>query len=168
MRTAATLLVATAVLVVGLVLGFRLLTRSADTAVATPTCTNRTVDKGEELTSNLVTVNVYNDSNRSGLANRVEIDMQRKGFLGGTIANSTSSAHPKGVAILTDDRTDPRVRLVAAQFNNRVKYAKPDIAVEEGVAIVVGDDYTRLKKKASRSIKADRPVTVCVPIVKLP
>ena len=78
----ATIFVSIIVFVVGMFVGFKLLTASADTFDAAPTCENRTVAEGEKLTSNLVTVNVYNASQRAGLANRVGINLQRRGFLG--------------------------------------------------------------------------------------
>jgi hypothetical protein len=163
-----TLGVAAVVLVLGAFAGFRLLTSSADTADPAPTCTNKTVAKGGKLPSNMVKVSVYNASNRSGLANRVTINLQTNGFLGGTIGNSDSAAKPKRVAILTSDRADPRVRLVARQFKDKVDYAKPDIEGATGVVVVVGDDYRGLKKKAPTTIRSDREISACVPAVALP
>ena len=62
----ATVVVAIVLFVVGLFVGFKLLTASADTFDEAPTCENRTVAEGDKLTSNLVTVNVYNASQRCG------------------------------------------------------------------------------------------------------
>lgn len=152
----------------GLMIGVKLLTASADTATPAPTCADRTVNAGEKLTSNLVTVNVFNASRRAGLANRVTINLQRNGFLGGQIGNSTSAAKPRRVAILTNDRNDPRVKLVAAQFRDEITYVKPDITVDSGVIVIVGDDYSGLEKKATSSITAGQAVTMCVPTVQLP
>jgi hypothetical protein len=166
-KSALTLTVAVLVFVVGGLVGFRLLTSSADTATAAPACTPSTVAKGKPLASNLVTVNVFNASNRSGLANRVLINLQANGFLGGQIANSTSKTTPKRVAILTNDRKDPRVRLVAKQFADKVSYAEPDIKVEDGVVVVVGDDYTGLKDKTPTTIRSTKNLRVCEPVVTL-
>jgi len=157
----ATVGVSIVLFVVGLFVGFKLLTASADTFDEAPTCENRTVAEGEKLTSNLVTVNVYNASQRAGLANRVGINLQRRGFLAGTVANSTSEVKPDGVAILTDDRDDPRVKLVAQQFEG-VEFSEPDIKIADGVTVIVGDGYKELVK-ASREIEADKTVTVCIP-----
>jgi LytR cell envelope-related transcriptional attenuator len=162
-----TIVLAGILFVVGLFVGYQLLTASADTFDEAPTCENRTVAKGEKLTSNLVTVNVYNASQRSGLANRVGINLQRRGFLAGTVANSTSEVKPGGVAILTDDRDDPRVKLLAEQFDD-VEFAEPDINVPEGVTVIVGDDYKELVDDAPREIESDRSITVCVPTVEAP
>lgn len=167
-----TLTVAFAVFIVGGFTGFRLLTADAGDAVtATPTCKDTTIPAGSELTSNVVTVNVFNASARSGLANRVQIDLQKNGFLGGKIGNSTSAAKPNRVAILTDDPDDPRVKLVAAQLKNDkddIEFAAPDIAVEDGVTVVIGDNYRGLKDEAPTTIKSDRAIKVCVPVVPLP
>ena len=161
--TAPTLVVAVIVFLAGAVVGFRLLTASADTFDEGPTCEQRTIAQGERLTSNLVTVNVYNASQRAGLANRVSINLQRRGFLGGAVANSTSEVKPENVAILTDDRDDPRVKLVAEHFDG-VEYAEPDIRATDGVTVVIGDGYEDLAE-GPREIEAERAVTVCVPIV---
>ena len=163
-----TLVVAAGIFAFGGITGFRLLTSSADTADPAPTCVNKTVAKGGKLDSNLVTVNVFNASNRSGLANRVTINLQASGFLGGTIGNNESATKPRRVAILTDDPDDPRVRLVARQFKDTVAYRKPDITVESGVIVIVGDDYSGLRKDAATQVRTDRDITACVPHVPLP
>jgi len=160
-----TLVVAAAIFAFGAITGLRLLTSSADTADAAPTCTTKTVQKGERLDSNLVTVNVFNASNRAGLANRVTINLQTNGFLGGTISNSESATKPSRVAILTDDPRDPRVRLVARQFKDKVTYRKPDITVNSGVIVIVGDHYSGLHKNAPTRITSDREISACVPAV---
>jgi hypothetical protein len=165
---ALTLLVAVAIFAIGTLTGVRLLTAGTEDASATPTCTASVVAAGSPLDSNLVTVNVFNASNRSGLANRVLINLQANGFLGGQIGNSTSATKPSRVAILTGDRDDPRVKLVAAQFRDDVKYAPADIPVEDGITVVVGDKYRGLKEGATTSLQSDREISVCVPVVPLP
>jgi hypothetical protein len=167
-----TLAVALAVFVIGGFTGFRLLTADAgDASTTAPTCKDTTIAAGSELASNVVTVNVFNASTRSGLANRVRIDLQKNGFLGGEIGNSTSAAKPNRVAILTDDPDDPRVKLVAAQFKNDkkdIEYAPADVPVEDGVTVIVGDNYRGLKDEATTTVKSDRDIKVCVPVVPLP
>lgn len=158
-----TIIVTVILFVAAVVVGFKLLTASADTFDEAPTCDSRTIAEGETLTSNLVTVNVFNASQRAGLANRVSINLQGRGFLAGTVANSTSEVKPDSVAILTDNREDPRVKLVAEQFDG-VEYAEPDIRATEGVTVIIGDSYEDLVD-GPREIETDRAVTVCVPVV---
>jgi hypothetical protein len=159
------LLGSAAVLVAGLLVGFRLLTAEAETLDAGPTCQSRTVEPEDDVTSNLVKVDVYNASARAGLANRVSINLQRRGFLAGQIGNSTSEMEPDVAVVLTTDRTDPRVRLVAAQFGSKVRYAEPDVAVDpDAVTVIVGDDFRKLGKDV-RSTRNDRRFTVCLPVL---
>lgn len=163
-----TLGVAVAIFLVGGFLGLRLLTASPEEAVATETCKSSVVQAGSELNSNVVTVNVFNASARSGLANRALINLQANGFLGGQIGNSTSVTKPKHVAILTDDPEDPRVKLVAEQFKDEVEYAPVDITVEDGgVIVVIGDDYRGLKNEPTTTITTDRDIPVCTPVIPL-
>ena len=162
---ALTLVVAIAVFITGSVVGFQLLTQGTDDVVQAETCTSSVVTAGSELNSNVVTVNVFNASTRSGLANRALIDLQANGFLGGQIGNSTSATQPRRVAILTDDPEDPRVKLVAAQFRDKVEYAPADLQVEDGIIVVVGDDYRGLKKDIVTTITTDRDIPVCVPVI---
>lgn len=158
---------AVVVFLLGSFYGFKLLTADADTGDDGPTCDTRTVAAGDDLTSNLVAVDVYNASQRAGLANRVSINLQRRGFLAGTIGNSTSKVQPKVAAILTSDRRDPRVQLVAQQLGPKVQFAEPDVPTTDNVVVVVGDDYKGLAK-APTELRAGSPVTVCVPIAKIP
>ena len=164
---AATLAVAVAIFLVGAFLGLRLLTAGTEEVVAAPTCTSSVVQAGSELNSNVVTVNVFNSSARSGLANRALIDLQANGFLGGQIGNSVSATKPKRVAILTDDPEDPRVKLVAEQFKDDVEYAPADIQVEGGIIVVVGDDYRGVKSETTTTIKTDRDIPICTPDIPL-
>ena len=165
---ALTLIGSAVVFVVGTVAGFQMLIAKPDQPPEAASCQETKVAAGEALTSNVVTVNVFNASKASGRANRVNINLQRNGFLGGQIGNSTSAAKPARVTILTNEPDDPRVKLVAAQFQDKVAYAVPDITVKQGVVIVIGDGFTRLKGKPPRSIVAATDVSTCVPVVALP
>lgn len=153
------------VLVAGLFVGFRLLTASADTIDAGPSCESRTVEPDDDVTSNLIMVDVYNASSRAGLANRVSINLQRRGFLAGQVGNSASEVDPDVAAVLAADPDDPRVKLVAAQFGKRVEIVEPDVQVDpDHVTVVVGDDFEKLGKDV-RSTTNDRRFTVCLPTV---
>ena len=164
-----TLTVAALVFAIGGLVGVRMLTaRAGDAVEAAPTCTDKVIKAGQPIDSNVITVNVFNASSRAGLANRVRIDLQKNGFRGGQIGNSESAAKPRRVAILTSTPDDPRVALVAAQFRGKVEYAAPDIDVEDGIVVVVGDDYTRLRRETKTSTTSAVDTTVCVPVVVPP
>lgn len=162
---ALTVTVALVVFVVATAVGVRLLLADASTAEAGPTCVDRTVAEGEKLTPNLVRVHARNASQRAGLANRVSVDLQRRGFLSGSVSNAPGGMKAKRVTILTNDRKDDQVRLVAKQFKDDVDYERPSASttLEDGVTVVVGQDYSGLKKDAARSVKASAPTTLCLP-----
>ncbi len=164
-KQALTMTALIAVFVGGTFWGIQLLTAQADTVDTTvATCKDHTVKTGEKVTTNLVSVNVLNSSQKSGLANRVQINMQRNGFLAGKIGNSPKDVKVKAVTIITDDRKSSPVRLVAKQFKNDVDFVKPTAPLDDGVTIVIGDGFDGLKKKAARSVKANEDLTVCVPL----
>lgn len=147
------------VFVGGLYGGWRLFTHppGGDNAYE---CTSQTVRAGDVLPSSLVTVDVFNGGEAEGVAGRVSSALQARGFRAGAIANSTSSIKPAAVTILTTDRSDPRVQLVARQFA-KVEYRAPDIALGSGVTVLIGDDFTTLKPAGATSITATSDVTVC-------
>lgn len=163
-----TLATAAVVFLGGTAYGVKLVTAPADTGPEGPTCEPRTVKAGEEVTPNLIKVNIFNASQRSGLANRVNINLQRKGFLGGNIGNNTGGIKTNTVTIVTSDKDSPQVQLVSKQFKDKVQFAAPKQTLSTGVTVVVGDDYKGLVKKASRAVKSDRKLEFCLPIVEVP
>ena len=138
--------------------GWRLLTNPPGEDIYE--CASQTVRAGERLPSSLVTVDVYNGGDTGGLAGRVSTALQARGFRPGAIANSPSSIEPGVATILTKDKSDPRVQLVAQQFT-KVEYREPDVAVGSGVTVLIGDDFTALKPGTATSITAASDVTVC-------
>lgn len=161
------ILAAAAVFLGGIVVGSFLLLSPAPEPPARPICENRTLQAGEDLTPNLLMVNVFNAGKQAGLANRVRIQLERKGFLGGVTGNYSGSAKVARVTILTSAQDDPKVRLLAKQFKDKVEYAPADIDVETGLIVVVGPKFGGLKKKSSSAAKLKAPVTVCVPTLDL-
>ncbi len=159
--------VVTGVVFVGAsVVGWNLMTAKPDVDEAAP-CTPRHVAAGEPLTANLVKVNVLNASGRSGLANRVSINLQRLGFLAGTVGNSDSEIAVDHVAIFTDTPDDPMVQLVALQFQVAPQVVAPDISVGDGVTVVVGPNYGDLNTDGITQIESPSDVDVCVPVTEL-
>lgn len=123
-------------------------------------CTPQTVRAGEQLPSSLVAVDVFNGGDIEGIAERVSAGLQARGFRPGAVANSPSVVKPAAVTILTSDKSDPRVQLVARQFA-KVEYREPDIALGSGVTVLIGDDFTTLRPAGATSITATSDVTVC-------
>lgn len=142
----------------GLYGGWWLLTNPSANDVYT--CTPQTIHTGERLPATLVAVDVFNAGETEGFAGRVSTALQDRGFRPGAIANSSSSIKPEAVTILTTDKSDPRVQLVARQFT-KVDYRAPDITLGSGVTVLVGDEFTALKPGGPPSITATSDVTVC-------
>lgn len=165
LKTQLTMATAAVLFLGGTAYGVKLLTAAVSDTADAPTCEARTVTAGGEVTTNLIKVNVFNASQRSGLANRVTINLQRNGFLAGQIGNSTGGITTKRVAIVTTDSKDPRIQLVAQQFKDKVSFEAPRDALSSGVTVIVGDDYSGLKKKATRAVKSDRTLEFCLPTV---
>ena len=143
----------------GLYGGWRLLTGppGEDAVYA---CTSRTIRAGDKLPSSLVTVDVFNGGETEGVAGRVSTALQARGFRPGAIANNPSSIKPAAATILTTDKADPRVQLVAKQFS-KVVYREPDVALGSGVTVLIGDGFRKLRPAGATSIRAMSDVTVC-------
>lgn len=159
------LVAAVVVFVAGAVLGLKLVTQSAEVISSAPTCETRTVAVGEDLTANLVRVNVYNASRTAGLADRVSRLLQQRNFLPGTIANNPTDFTTDDIVIVADDADDPRVKLVQAQFAGDATVKQGTVPGVEGVSVLVGKNYAKkqLAKKAPSAMKSDRSITSCIP-----
>ena len=151
-----------------LILGPKLLLTQPDVGPPAPTCEKRTVQPGQMLNSNFLMVNVYNASGKSGVANRVRINLERNGFLGGVIGNNEGALKPKNVMILTADPADPKVVLLAKQFKGKVEYAQADFKTEDGLSVLIGPKFKGVDPKGPTSLKVKVPVQVCVPTIELP
>lgn len=158
---------AVGVFIGGAFLGVNLAFSEPESVAEEPACEVREIAPGEVLSSNLVMVDVYNASQRAGLANRVKINLERRGFLGGVTKNNPGKLSPKNVAVLSADPQDPRAKLVAAQFKGKVQRIKPDFVVDNDISVLVGPDYSGFRD-ARTKLRTDTAVTVCVPAITLP
>lgn len=158
---------AVGVFVGGAFLGVNLAFSEPESVAEEPACEVRQIAPGEVLSSNLIMVDVYNASQRAGLANRVKINLERRGFLGGVTKNNPGKLAPRNVAVLTTDPQDPRAKLVAVQFKGKVRRVEADFPMENDIAVLVGPDYSGFKQ-ARTKLRTDREVTVCVPAITLP
>lgn len=157
------------ILIVGGFVGIRLLTAPLPALPQdqAATCQPRTIRAGGTLTASDVTVDVYNASAISGLANRAMLALGKVGFQSGTLGNLPAKAKAKvgkRVTILTRDRTNDPVRLVAAQFKGKLRYSKQRVDTDKAVQVVVGAKYKGLDKSAMHKLKAKDPTEVCIPV----
>lgn len=165
--SAATMAVLVATFIIGTVVGVRLLLTKAPPLVTTDSpasagCQPRTIKAGGKLASEAITVNVYNASSISGLANRTLINLGKRGFRAGTVANAPKGVSAVNVSLITKDRAASSARLVAAQFRGKVRFVAPTAALPSGVQVVVGPKYIGLKKKYPRIVTATKATQVCI------
>jgi hypothetical protein len=162
--TTVTMVVLLGLLAVGALVGWRALSAPAGEESEEPEAASGCSDgvqSGEKLSSNEVTVSVFNAGDRSGLAGQTLEGLVSRGFLEGEVGNAPGSlARVRVVRILAPNREDPAARLVAAQFgpNTFVQESEEDLG--PGVDVVVGDEYVGMVK-APRTITAQASGSGC-------
>lgn len=160
-RSAATLVVLGLLLVVAALWGWNAVTEPFPEREDPPPCVDVTVAKGDRVTTEDVLVNVYNGSDRQGLAGATIADLQTRGFVPGETGNADLvRGQGKGVQIWTDDRRSPAVALVERQFAGATVIRRADLPAD-GVVVVMGDEFTRLRKPPVSSVKAARESSYC-------
>jgi LytR cell envelope-related transcriptional attenuator len=167
LMTAITLLVLVAILVIGIVTGMDKLfaplpTTEQPVASPSPTCTVRTVKKGQRVVPRQVQVSVFNGGHRAGLAGTTMRSLARRGFRRGQVGNTPSNVKVSRVQVWTTLRNDDGARLVARQFGRTTKVRTTKTDLGPGVDVVVGDNFRKLVK-GKRFVVVRRSSSVCVP-----
>jgi hypothetical protein len=125
-------------------------------------CVGERLKKGDQLRTRQVTINVYNDNGREGLASDTLAQLRRRGFRPGDAANAPRRASARRVAIYDAEPRSAAVRLVAAQFRGQVRTVKrPNIG--SGVDVVVGSGYRGLARQAPKAVVVKATERICVP-----
>lgn len=129
---------------------------------ARPACPEQTTTSPRN-----VTVNVYNGTDRFGLARAVAVELQARGFRVATITNDTSGRPVSGVAAI---RHGPISRVaaqtVSQQLTGQITF-EDDGRASRTVDLVLGPGYRALKPRPEAS-KAIAPVPTpsgCVRVV---
>lgn len=120
------------------------------TAAASPTC-ETSPKKRERLSSDEVTVNVFNAGTRSGLAGATVDAFRLRGFRGGLIGNAPDGAKVRRAQVWIADGEEAAGRLVARQLGPRTPVVTPDEDLGDGIDVVVGNGFRALVR-APRSI----------------
>ncbi len=160
-RTAITL-----VLLVGVLFGMLLFGWNAASkpfprvASAGPTCQTEKVKK--EIFRREVTVSVYNDSKRSGLADKTLAELERRAFRPGDVANAPDGIKVSYVQVLSTDENDPAAQLVANQFKPPATVVQANDEYGPGVDVILGPKFKKLRKAGPKSLKLDTPIRSCV------
>ncbi len=168
LTTAVTLLVLVCILVLGVLLGVKTLFAplpGSDKATATPSpsCSPKTVKKGQRIRSTQVQVSVFNGGTRSGLADETMRLLARRGFTQGDIGNAPTDAKVSRVRVLTTEKNDMAAALVARQFGRTTRVIVTDTDLGPGIDVIVGNKFGKLAK-AKRVLVAQSSSSVCVPL----
>ena len=168
LTTAVTLLVLVCILVLGVLLGVKTLFAplpGSDKATATPSpsCSPKSVKKGQRIRSTQVQVSVFNGGTRSGLADETMRLLARRGFTQGDIGNAPTDAKVSRVRVLTTEKNDMAAALVARQFGRTTRVIVTDTDLGPGIDVIVGNKFGKLAK-AKRVLVAQSSSSVCVPL----
>lgn len=160
LRTLIVLAVLSLLLVLGLVWGWRAMTKPFPAKADAAVCEDTRVSAGEKIFPAQVVVTVLNASNREGLAGRTTQALTDEGFVAGASGNAPKKAGTRRVQIWTSDPKSPAVRLVASWLHHPtiVKHhtKKP------GVVVVVGANFPQVSG-GRKAVKATTDATICSP-----
>lgn len=164
LRTAVTLLVLVAVLVVGALVGIRSLLAPlpGDKTAVTPSCSTKSLRKGQRIATRQVQVSVYNAGTRAGLADETMRVLTGRGFRRGEVGNAPGGSRVRVAQIWTTRQKDAAARLVALQFGPEIKVETKKVDLGPGVDVVVGNDFRRLAP-AKRAVVVRNSQSVCLP-----
>jgi len=160
LRTTLTLAVLVAVLVAGSVVGWRLATEDLP-GFGTGGGDCRTEQVESKLTSDEVTVNVYNAGTISGLASSTMRSLGRHGFIAGIVENAPPGTRAKNVVLLDPEPKSAEVRLVKQQFKGKVDVRGRSDDLSDGVDIILGDGFKGVDDKAKDSVTVTTETEVC-------
>lgn len=154
-----TLTILVAMVVLATLVGTRWLFAPLPGKVSSVVCS--TGDSVEQTTveSTSVTVDVYNASKVSGLANRTLDQLVARGFKAGKVANAPSGTDVTTVVVHAADTEDPRAMLVAQQFGPDTKIQKD--AEAAGIEVYVGKDSPGVSAAAPTELSGKLKKVVC-------
>jgi len=162
-RSAATLAVLSAILVIGGAWGWSEVTKPFPGKADPPVCVDTAVSAGEKVYPGQVVVSVFNAGTRDGLAGRTMGLFTDQGFVAGDSGNAPTGARVPRVQIWTTDPRSPAVRLVASHLGRHVNVVRRK-ASGAGVVVMVGDGFTKLVHGREK-VRATADATICSPSI---
>ena len=100
-----------------------------------------------------VTVSVYNAGKRQGRAGVTLDQLEEAGFDAGAVGNAPKGTRVSTAVVRTTKKVHPDATLVAKALGRRVPVVVTSVDLGPGVDVIIGDRFTRLDKRAPRSIK---------------
>ncbi len=162
LRSAATLVGLTLMLVAGAAWGWSQLSKPFPGKAEAPTCVDSTFTDGDKIYPQDVTVSVLNASGREGLAGRTMQLLVDQGFGEGDTDNAPKGTDVALAEIWTADPSNPAAKLVRTRFGPvEVRERDYDAA---GIVVVVGDQFEELRD-GRKSVRVSSDVVVCGPAV---
>lgn len=173
-KGAVTLTVLAVLFVVGVVAGFRLVTSpipklELESEGSEPICRDVTLKPGSTLSTEQVTVDVYNAGSVSGLASQTQRRLGRYGYQRGVIGNADDlDVGARNVTIVAKNPNGAMAKLVKGQFRGNVRVEKGEVSEDTSIAVVIGEKFAGLDRKARSSVPVDEKLDICVPIEATP
>ena len=162
LRSAATLIGLTLMLVAGAAWGWAQLSKPFPGKADPPTCVDTSYSDGDKIYPQDVTVSVLNASDREGLAGRTMQLLVDKGFGEGDTANAPKGTDVALAEIWSTDATNPAVKLVRTRFG-QIEVQDREYAAA-GIVVVVGDQFQELRDGRG-SVRVREDIVVCGPAV---
>jgi len=161
LRSAVTMAALAVLLLIAVAWGWSAVSEPFPEGEEVATCTSTTVEEGEKVYPDQVTVSVLNAGGREGLANRTMTELVDEGLGKGELGNAPEDADVKGVEIWAADLENPGVRLVRSFLGDDVKLVRRDPQLP-GVNVVVGEDFPGVTN-GRKSVAAREDTTICSP-----
>lgn len=120
----------------------------------------------QHISSQTVTVNIYNASHVSGLAERTAALLRERGFTVAKVGNDPYHAKVSKVEVRGRATNAPELLLVAEQLNGETRRA--DHRANTSVDVILGTKYPGLVAKAPTAMDVNTPVGVCVTVTPTP
>ena len=160
-KTLLTLAVLTVLVLVSLTWGWSALTRPFPHTRAQKPCYPTTFQAGQRIAPPRVLVNVYNASDRVGLAERTMREFEDQGFGAGSVGNAPQGAKVPYAQVWTTDPSLPDVKLVLSRLGPGAHVIQRD-GGSDGVVVVVGPRYRKLVKGLP-SVRVRTTTSICSP-----
>lgn len=160
-KTMLTLAVLSVLLLVGVAWGWSAMTQPFPQKSASKPCNPTSYQAGQRISPPLVMVNVYNASQRVGLAERTMTEFENQGFGPGTVGNAPKGTSVHYAQVWALDTSRPDVKLVASRLGKGARVVKR-VGGTEGVVVVVGPQFEKLVH-GRPSVKVTHAMSLCSP-----
>ncbi|HEY8456308.1 MAG TPA: LytR C-terminal domain-containing protein [Actinopolymorphaceae bacterium] len=127
----------------------------------TQVCSTPKADKKQRIDAKHVIVNVYNDSQVTGLAQQTADTLSLRGFTIGKVANNPYDHKVKTVEIRGRHKQAPEVLLLREQLKGQVTI-QDDSRSDTSVDLIIGGKWSGLAGNAPTAMEVDTEVPVCV------